>query len=181
MANASSTFQKYINHTLRDFLDDFCSAYIDDILIYTDGSLAQHKEQVKRVLQHLQEAGLQIDIDKCEFHVQSTKYLGFILEAGKGLQMDPEKVSALQAWEAPTSVRAVQAFLGFANFYRHFIKDFSRIAAPLTGLMKKDTVFQWSPDCNQAFKFLKDTFIKAPVLEQFDMDHKTVLACDTSG
>ena len=53
LANASSTFQKYINHTLRDFLDDFCSAYIDDILIYTDGSLAQHKEQVKRVLQHL--------------------------------------------------------------------------------------------------------------------------------
>ena len=70
---------------LRDFLDDFCSAYIDDILIYTDGSLAQHKEQVKRVLQHLQEAGLQIDIDKCEFHVQSTKYPGFILEVGKGL------------------------------------------------------------------------------------------------
>ena len=104
LANASSTFQKYINHMLRDFLDDFCSAYIDDILIYTDGSLAQHKEQVKRVLQHLQEAGLQIDIDKCEFHMQSTKYLGFILEAGKGLQMDPEKISALQAWEAPTSV-----------------------------------------------------------------------------
>ena len=97
LANASSTFQKYINYTLRDFLDDFCSAYIDDILIYTDGSLAQHKEQVKRVLQHLQEAGLQIDIDKCEFHVQSTKYLGFILETGKGLRMDPEKVSALQA------------------------------------------------------------------------------------
>ena len=181
LANASGTFQKYINHTLRDFLDDFCSAYIDDILIYTDGSLAQHKEQVKRVLQHLREARLQIDIDKCKFHVQSTKYLGFILEAGKGLQIDPEKVSALQAWEAPTSVQAVQAFLGFANFYRHFIKDFSRIAAPLTGLTKKDTVFQWLPDCNQAFEFLKDAFIKAPVLGQFDTDHETVLACDASG
>ena len=104
LANTSSTFQKYINHMLRDFLDDFCSAYIDDILIYTDGSLAQHKEQVKRVLQHLQEAGLQIDIDKCKFHVLSTKYLGFILEAGKKLQIDLEKISALQAWEAPTSV-----------------------------------------------------------------------------
>ena len=70
---------------LRDFLDDFCSAYIDDILIYTDGSLAQHKEYIKKVLQHLQEARLQINIDKCKFHVQSTKYLGFILEVGKEL------------------------------------------------------------------------------------------------
>ena len=118
LANTSSTFQKYINHTLRGFLDDFCSAYIDDILIYTDGTLGKHKAQVKKILQQLQEAGLQIDIDKCEFHMQSTKYLGFILEVGKGLRMDPEKISTLQAWEAPTSVRAVQAFLGFANFYQ---------------------------------------------------------------
>ena len=78
-------------------------------------------------------------------------------------------------------MQAVQAFLSFANFYRHFIKDFSRIAVPLTDLTKKDTVFQWSPDCNQAFEFLKDAFIKAPVLGQFDTDYKTVLACDTSG
>ena len=71
--------------------------YIDNILIYTDGSLAHHKEYVKRVLQHLQEARLQINIDKCEFYVQFTKYLDFILEASKELQIDPEKISALQA------------------------------------------------------------------------------------
>ena len=85
LANTSSTFQKYINHALRDFLDDFCSAYIENILIYTDGTLGEHKEHVKKVLQWLQEAGLQIDIDKCEFYMQITKYLGFILEAGRGL------------------------------------------------------------------------------------------------
>ena len=181
LANTPSTFQKYINHALKDFLDDFCSAYIDNILIYTDGTLGEHKEQVKRVLQQLQEAGLQIDIDKCEFHAQSTKYLGFILEAGKGLRMDPEKISALQAWEAPTSVRAVQAFLGFANFYRHFIKDFSKIAAPLTGLTKKDAVFQWTPESDKAFHLLKRAFVMAPVLGQFDADRETVLARDTSG
>ena len=72
------------------------------------------------------------------------------------------------------------SILKFCKLYRHFIKDFSRIAVPLTDLTKKDIVFQWSPDCNQALKFLKNTFIKAPVLEQFDTDHKTVLACDTS-
>ena len=112
--------------------------------------------------------------------MQFTKYLGFILEVGKGLQMDPEKISALQAEEASTSVQADQVFLHFANFYRHFIKDFSRIAVLLIDLTKKDYVFQWIPDCNQAFEFLKDTFIKAPVLGQFDTDHEIVLTCDTS-
>ena len=71
-------------------------------------------------------------------------------------------------------------FLSFANFYRYFIKDVSKIAVPLTDLMKKDTVFQWLPDYNQVFEFLKNTFIKAPVLEQFDTDYEIVLACDTS-
>ena len=100
LANAPSTFQKYINWALRDYLDVFCSAYIDDILIYLYGSRAEHREHVRKVLQRLREAGLQIDIDKCEFEVKSTKYLGFIVEAQKGVRMDPEKVKAILSWEA---------------------------------------------------------------------------------
>ena len=96
LANAPSTFQRYINWTLRDFLDDFVTAYIDDILIFTDGSLKEHCQQVRTVLQRLREAGLQIDIDKSEFEVKSTKYLGFIVEAGKGIRMDPAKIKAIQ-------------------------------------------------------------------------------------
>ena len=118
LANAPSTFQRYINWTLRDFLDDFASAYLDDILVFSSGSLKEHREHVRKVLQRLKDAGLQLDIDKCEFEVQSTKYLGFIVEAGKGIRMDPEKVKAIMAWEVPRSVKGVQSFLGFANFYR---------------------------------------------------------------
>src|ERR1700761_6352241 len=81
LANAPSTFQKYINWALRDYLDEFCSAYIDDILIYSSGNQKEHEEYVRKVLRRLREAGLQVDIDKCEFEVQSTKYLGFVLEA----------------------------------------------------------------------------------------------------
>jgi ribosome-interacting GTPase 1 len=80
---------------LRDILDDFCSAYIDDIIIYSRDK-KQHRKHVREVLKRLQDAGLQCDIDKCEFEVESTKYLGFIVEAGKGLRMDPEKVKAIQ-------------------------------------------------------------------------------------
>jgi hypothetical protein len=66
---------------------------------------------------------LQLDIDKCEFEVQSTKYLGFIVEAGKGIRMDPEKVKAIMDWEAPHSVKGIRSFLGFANFYHRFIRE----------------------------------------------------------
>ena len=85
LANAPSTFQKYINYTLRDYLDEFCLAYIDNILIYSSGSKRQHREHVCKVLQRLQDAGLQVDINKCEFEVQSTKYLRFIIKVRKGL------------------------------------------------------------------------------------------------
>ena len=82
LANAPSTFQKYINWALRDFLDEFCSAYIDDILIYTDGTQVEHREHVRKVFSRLRDSGLQIDIDKCEFEVQSTK-LALLLMQGR--------------------------------------------------------------------------------------------------
>jgi hypothetical protein len=86
------------------------------------------------VLSKLQDAGLHVDIKKCEFEVTITKYLGFIIEAGKGIRMDPDKVKAIKEWEAPKTVKGVRSFLGFANFYRKFIKDFARVAASLTCL-----------------------------------------------
>ncbi|EFQ87350.1 hypothetical protein PTT_17190 [Pyrenophora teres f. teres 0-1] len=107
MANSPSTFQRYINWTLREYLDDFCTAYLDDILIYTNGSLRQHREQVDKVLTRLKEAGLYVDIKKCEFEVKTTKYLGFIIEARKGIRMDPEKVKAIKDWEAPRTVKGM--------------------------------------------------------------------------
>ncbi|THC87035.1 hypothetical protein EYZ11_013518 [Aspergillus tanneri] len=181
LANAPSTFQRYINWALRDYIDEFCSAYIDDILIFSSGSLHQHRDHVRKVLKRLREAGLQVDIDKCEFEVQLTKYLGFIIEAGKGIRMDPDKVSAVLGWAIPTSAKGVRLFLGFANFYRRFIKDFSKIVSPLTELTKKDTRFQWTEAADDAFQLLKKLFTTAPVLMQFDPERETVVEVDSSG
>ena len=85
LANAPSTFQKYINWCLRDYLDEFTSAYIDNILVFTTGSLRKHHEHVCKVLEQLRQAGLQISIDKCEFETHSIRYLGFIIETRKGV------------------------------------------------------------------------------------------------
>lgn len=181
LANAPSTFQRYVNWTLQEFLDEFVSAYLDDILVFSSGSLQDHCEKVSKVLQRLKDAGLQLDIDKCEFEVQSTKYLGFIIEAGKGIRMDPAKLSAIKDWAAPTSVQGVRSFLGFANFYRRFIRNFANITAPLTSLTKKEAKFTWNSDADKAFNQLKEMFTTAPILTQFDPDRATVVEADSSG
>ena len=98
-----------------NYLDDFCTAYLDDILIYSDNEL-EHKHYVKKVLKRLRDAGLQIDLKKCEFHVTCTKYLGFIISTD-GIKVDPDKISVVKNWTLPSTVKGVQSFLGFCNFY----------------------------------------------------------------
>jgi hypothetical protein len=181
LANAPSTFQRYVNHLLQEYLDDFVSAYVDDILIFTDGTRKQHREHTRMVLEKLEAGGLQLDVDKCEFEVKSTKYLGFIVDAEKGLSMDPAKIEAIRNWQAPKNGKGVLSFLGFANFYRRFIKDYSQLSAPLHFLARKDTPFIWDDKANKAFETLKHAFISAPVLAQFDPDKETVLETDSSG
>ncbi len=107
LVNVSSTFQRYINWVLQNFLNEFCSAYVDDILIFTDGLLHQHQNHVQKILLRLWEVSLQIDIDKCEFEVKSTKYLEFILKVRKGIQMNSQKMKAIMNWQAPKSVKSV--------------------------------------------------------------------------
>jgi transposase InsO family protein len=183
MANAPSVFQRYINHTLAEFLDDFASAYVDDVLIYTDGSLAEHKVHVKKVLGKLMDAGLQIDIDKCAFFTKSTTYLGFIINAERGISMDPRKVAAVTEWQLPSSTKGIRGFLGFANFYRDFIPRFAEISGPLNDLLKKDAPvpFRITEAASAAFRHLKNLFITAPMIAFFDHNSETLVQCDASG
>lgn len=94
---------------------------MDDVVIYSDGSRKEHREHVREVVRRLEAAGLQLDIDKSEFEAKKIKYLGYIVEAGVGISVDPDKIKAIAKWAAPTTVRGVRGFLGFANFYREFI------------------------------------------------------------
>lgn len=181
LTGAPAIFQRYINWVLREYLDEFCSAYIDDILIFSSGSLTDHRDKVKKVLQRLREAGLQLDVVKCEFKVKTVRYLGFVIEAGIGITMEPEKVKAIIEWEAPHSTCGIRAFVGFANYYRRFIYNFSVLVAPLTELTKKGTPFKWGPEAQRAFEKLKVMFVTAPILAQFDPEKETILEADSSG
>ena len=178
LANGPSSFQRYINDALIDFLDEFCSAYVDDVLIYSD-SLEEHKIHVRRVLERLQKAGLQVDLDKCEFHVHKTKFLGFIVGVD-GVSVDPDKIAAIVDWQQPDTVKGVQSFLGFCNFYRKFIRDYGRIAKPLNNLTRKGEGFYWSDDCQAAFEELKRRLVEAPVLAHFRPGRDTKVETDAS-
>ena len=166
LTNGPATWQRYMNDTLFDYLDDFCTAYLDDIMIYSENEL-EHVEHVRKVLIRLREAGLQADIRKSEFHVKRTKYLGFIISTD-GIATDPEKTSVIQQWEPPRTVKGVQSFLGFCNFYRRFIKDYGRVARPLNRLVRKDQPFVFNSDCYAAFQELKKRLVSAPVLAHFN-------------
>jgi transposase InsO family protein len=178
LTNAPATFQRFINTTLGEYLDDFCTAYVDDILIYSN-TMEEHTEHVNKVLQRLIDAGLQASLEKCEFHVTRTKFLGFIISTD-GLEVDPKKVEAIQNWQQPTTVKGVQSFLGFGNFYRRFIADYSRITKPLHLLTRKDVAFYWGPDCQRAFEEIKRRLMEAPVLRHYEPGLETKVETDAS-
>ena len=178
LTEAPSTFQHYINDTLREFLDVFATAYLDDILIYSE-TIEEHRHHIRQVLTRLRTAGLQIDIEKCEFHTQETKYLGLIIGTDR-VKMDPKKIETVKEWPQPRNLRDVQAFLGFANFYRRFILGFSTIVKPLTELTKKDQAFIWNDNCERAFQDLKKRFISAPILRWFNPDLEIMIETDAS-
>ena len=159
LANVFNIFQKYINWVFRIFLNEFCSVYVDDILIYTNNSRIEHQKQVKIVLKRVREIDLQLNVSKCEFEIKSTKYLNFIIEINKSIAMDSVKIEIIADWEVPKTVKKVQKFLGFFSFYRKIIKKNSQLIMFLTNLVKKNTKFDWSETTNEVFSKLKQIFV----------------------
>ena len=135
LTNAPATFQRMINNVLREYLDIFVVVYLDDILIFSD-TLEEHTEHVHKVLQALQDAKLLVEPEKSKFHTQEVDFLGHTIVPGE-IRMQKDKIKAVQEWPKPTNVKEVQSFIGFANYYRHFITRIGGYAAPLYNLMKK--------------------------------------------
>ena len=179
LCNAPASFQAMINEVLRDLLDEGVIVYIDDILIYSETE-EEHEKLVAKVLKRLSKHRLCAAIKKCQFHVREVEYLGYRITKD-GISMSPKKVQTIRDWETPKSVKEVQEFMGFANFYRRFIHNYSAIAKPLTDLTKKDLgKFKWTEACEEAFTTLKDRFTSAPILAHFHAEKETIIETDAS-
>src|SRR5882724_313963 len=178
LTNAPTTFQAFMNHIFHDMTDIFVVIYLDDILIFSD-SLEDHWVHIQHVLERLHEYNLHSKPKKCLFHTQKIEFLGFLVTP-TGISMDTAKTNAVSIWPTPTNLKAVQAFLSFANFYHRFIVRFSDIVIPLICLTCKDTPFTWGPNHTEVFEALKTAFTQAPILAHFNPDNPIVVETDAS-
>jgi len=180
LTNAPSTFQTMMNSIFHPYLDRFVVVYLDDILIYSETE-ETHADHLRLVLNLLRQHKLKCKLSKCEFYRDRIQFLGHVISSN-GIEPDEEKIRAVVDWPAPTNLRELRSFLGFANYYRRFVKNYSEIAAPLTYLTKKDQPYVWSPVQQQAFQALKTALTSTPVLcaPNDALPYQIRLTCDAS-
>jgi hypothetical protein len=180
LTNSPATFQSLMNSIFADLIaEGKVAVYLDDILIWSD-NLITHRKIVHKVLKRLEEHDLYLRPEKCEFEKEEIKYLGLVIHHGQ-VSMDPIKVKAVTEWPTPLNLKEVRAFVGFANFYRRFIQNFSQLARPLHDLTKKDTTFVWGSAQQFAFEQLKAAFTSESILAMWSADRETRLEVDASG
>ena len=162
LTNALAAFMDLMNSVFSPYLDKFVIVFIDDILVYSS-SPEEHVEHLRTVLQILRERQLYAKFSKCQFWLDKVAFLGHVISA-EGISVDPHKIEAIVNWNPPTNVSEVRSFLGLAGYYRKFVEGFSKIATPLTNLLKKDQKFELSYTCQHSFEELRQRLTTAPVL-----------------
>ncbi|KAK9680148.1 Reverse transcriptase (RNA-dependent DNA polymerase) [Popillia japonica] len=177
LTNAPATWQRTIDNVLGHDLEPHVFVYLDDVVIVTS-TFEEHVRVLEIVCNRLRDAGLTINRDKCQFCRSELKYLGYVVD-GKGLHVDPGKVQAILEIPVPKTVSEVRRILGMASWYRKFISNFGRIlgmaswyrkfisnfaiiVAPLTDLLRKSRKFDWTSECEESFRKLKELFDSSP-------------------
>ncbi|KAK5670272.1 hypothetical protein QVD99_8720 [Batrachochytrium dendrobatidis] len=178
LANAPAQFQRMMNDLFREMIGKNVLVYLDDIVIYSE-NMQEHKTHVRKVFQVLRKNLLFCKPEKCHFYQTKITYLGYIVSAD-GISMDPGKIKAVQDWPTPKKMRDVQVFLGFTNFYRALIINYSNITCHLTKLFKKDVPFKWGPEQERSFLELKAAFASADFLVHPDDSRPFILETDAS-
>ncbi len=177
LINESTFYQHYMNDVLFEYLHQFCQIYLDDIIIYSK-ILKKHKQHVWLILNRLQEADLQIDINKCKFYVQKTIFLELLISIER-LKMNSRKIQAVVDWSTLNNLTQMQFFIDFCNFYRHFIKNFSKIVHSMIQLTQKKIIFEWNETCQTAFNHMKRRMTETFILRHFDQTCETILKTDS--
>jgi len=177
LTNSPATFQMMMNDLFHDLINQGDTAtFIDNILVATDTEEG-HDELVEDILKRLEENDLFVKPEKCKWKVREVEFLGVVIEP-KGVEMQKEKVEGVLNWLVPRNVKEVQKFLGLANYYRRFIKDFARIVALLHMLVRKKQKWKWEKKQEKAFERLKTAFTTEPVLAIPEIDREMRVEVD---
>ncbi|GMG38844.1 unnamed protein product [[Candida] boidinii] len=160
LTNAPATFQYLMNSVLKEYINDFVTVYLDDILIYSN-TVKEHDEHIAKVLQNLRENKLIAKQSKCEFYYSQIKFLGYVIGEGY-IQTDPDKITAVKNWTVPKTPKEAMSFIGLTGFYRRFIKSYAKIAGPIFDYMHKKS--EWTEKQTKAFEELKEKLISAPLM-----------------
>jgi hypothetical protein len=178
LKTAPATFQSLVNHVLSGLTGSRCFVFLDDIVIYAR-SLNEHDMKLRDVFARLRKYNLKLQPDKCEFLRKEVNYLGHVITED-GVRPDPRRVIAIENFPRPECEKTLKSFLGMAGYYRRFIPRFSKIAAPLHALLKKDSVFEWTADQENAFENLKAKLTNQPILQYPDFSREFILTTDAS-
>ncbi len=199
VTNAPSTFQRVMEKCMGTLHPKEVLVFLDDLIVFSK-SLEEHEERLMKVLNRLKEYGLKLSPNKCHFFMKSVKYLGHIV-SDKGVETDPEKISALTTWPKPINISELKSFLGFTGYYRRFVRDYSKIVKPLNALtagfcpprknakgvrpasnsdFKKHFGGRWTPECDDAFQTIIEKLTTAPVLGFANPRQPYILHTDAS-
>jgi hypothetical protein len=165
LTNAPTYFMYLMNKVFMEYLDNFIVVFIDDILVYS----RSEEEHLHLVLQKLRENRLYAKLSKCEFWMKQVAFLGHVILKG-GIFVDPRKDQDVLSWNASTIVGDNRSFLGLAGYYQRFIDGFFKISKPMTELLKKDKMFEWTRACEASFQELKKRLTTALTLVMHDME-----------
>ena len=176
LINDSINWQHYMNDLLFEYINHFCQMYLNDIFIYNK-IRREHERHLIQIFQKLKEIKLQIDIKKCEFFQTKVSFLNVILST-KSLRMNFKKIQNIINWVRSICIKKMQIFVNFCNFYRRFIKTFSKLVKLLIRMIKKKIDFEWIELVNETFEVLKKQMIEISILRHYDRNRKTILKID---
>jgi hypothetical protein len=178
LKGAPATFQRLMNTVLSGLNGMKCFIYLDDIVIYAN-NLNEHNDRLIEVFQRFRQHNLKLQPSKCQFLRKECLYLGHIITEN-GIKPDPSKIQCVTNFPQPKNPKDIKSFLGLVGYYRKFIKNFAKIAKPLTELLKKDSVFNWGIKCENSFQILKDSITFPPVLQYPDFTKEFIITTDAS-
>ena len=179
LTNAPASFQRHVDNQLRGLTGLICTAFFDDCLVYTTGTIEQHAADVEAVLKRLLKGGLGAHIKKSHFAYREVRFIGHLIRKGE-IRPEPEKVRAIEAYTPPRNLKELRSFMGLMNYYHRFIKGFAQMALPLYALTKKGVLYEWSGACDAAFNQLRKALLSDACLKAPDFRKQFILQTDAS-